>query len=54
MSASCSIGTFHGLCKSLAMDLETFLGSLGADHEITNEDVTYYHQETKKSLGLTI
>ena len=40
MSASRSMGTFHGLCKSLVMDLETFLGSLGADHEISNENVT--------------
>ena len=32
--------TFHGLCKSFGIDLETFLSSLGANHEITNEDVT--------------
>ena len=48
------MGAFHRPCKKKGADLETFLGSLGADHEITNEDVTYYHQETKKSLGLTI
>ena len=54
MSASLSMGTFQSHCKKKGTDLETFLGSLGADHEITNEDVTYYHQETKKSLGLTI
>ena len=34
------MGTFHSLCKSKGIDLETFLSSLGADHEITNEDVT--------------
>ena len=40
MSASRSIGTFHSRCKKKGADLETFLGSLGADHEISNEDVT--------------
>ena len=40
MSASRSMGTFHSLCKAKVIDLETFLSSLGADHEITNEDVT--------------
>ena len=40
MSASRSMGTFHSLCTSKGIDLETFLSSLGADHEITNEDVT--------------
>ena len=38
MSASRSMGTFHS--KKKGTDLETFLGSLGADHEISNEDVT--------------
>ena len=40
MSASSSMGTFHSHCKKKGTDLETFLGSLGADHEISNEDVT--------------
>ena len=40
MSASSSMGTFHSLCKSNGIDIETFLSSLGANHEITNEDVT--------------
>ena len=40
MSASRSMGTFQSCCKKKGTDLETFLGSLGADHEITNEDVT--------------
>ena len=31
---------FHGRCKKKGADLETFLGSLGADHEISNEDIT--------------
>ena len=31
---------FHSRCKKKGTDLETFLGSLGADHEISNEDVT--------------
>ena len=39
MSASCSMRTFHGLCKSFGIDLETFLSSLGAGHERTYEDV---------------
>ena len=34
------MGTFHSRCKKKEADLETFLGSLGADHEISNEDVT--------------
>ena len=38
MSASRSMGTFHS--KKKGTDLETFLGSLRADHEISNENVT--------------
>ena len=34
------MGTFHSRCKKKGTDLETFLSSLGANHEITNEDVT--------------
>ena len=34
------MGTFHTLWKKKGIDLETFLSSLGADHEISNEDVT--------------
>ena len=34
------MGTFHSLCKTKGIDLETFLSSLGADHEITIKDVT--------------
>ena len=34
------MGTLHGLCKSKGIDQETFLSSLGANHEISNEDVT--------------
>ena len=49
MSASRSMGTFHSLCKSKGIDLETFLSSLGADHEITNEDVTTI-MELRKAL----
>ena len=40
MSASRSMGTLHSCCKKKGTDLETFLGSLGADHEISNEDVS--------------
>ena len=40
MSASRSIGMFQSHCKKKGADLETFLGSLGADHEISNENVT--------------
>ena len=40
MSASRSMGTFLSRCKKKGADLETFLGSLGADHEISNEDIT--------------
>ena len=34
------MGTFLSRCKKKGTDLETFLGSLGADHEISNENVT--------------
>ena len=34
------MGMFHSLCKTKGIDLETFLSNLGANHEITDEDVT--------------
>ena len=43
------MGTFQSCCKKKGTDLETFLGSLGADHEISNEDVT-----TIKKLRTTL
>ena len=49
MSTSCSMETLHSLCKKKGIDLETFLSSLGADHEITNEDVTTI-KELRKAL----
>ena len=49
MSASRSIGMFQSHCKKKGADLETFLGSLGADHKISNEDVT-----TIKKLRTTL
>ena len=49
MSASRSMGTFHSRCKKKGTELETFLGSLGADHEITNEDVINL-MELRKAL----
>ena len=49
MSASHSMGMFHTLCKKKGIDLETFLSSLGADHEITNKDVTTI-KELRKTL----
>ena len=41
--------TLHSLCKKKGIDLETFLSSLGADHEITNKDVTTI-KELRKAL----
>ena len=49
MSASRSMGTFQSCCKKKGTDLETFLGSLGADHEISNKDVTTI-KKLKKAL----
>ena len=43
------MGTFHSRCKKKGTELETFLGSLGADHEITNVDVTTI-MELRKAL----